>query len=143
MAAMAHTSLLQQADAFLDEEAQRQQARRLGERLWKVFPPAKERVSTQIRNLQQIVVSATRFSDIEDFVKNQMGRERTGREWREVGEEVLQQLQNLRQQAARWTTDPHQQLTLRLHLARGWVRAVVGAYLYAKAHQEMTTPSRR
>ena len=26
---------------------------------------------------------------------------------------------------------------LRLHLARGWVRAVVGAYLYAKAQKEM------
>jgi hypothetical protein len=84
------------------------------------------------------VVSATRFADIEDFVKNQMGRNAGPyREWRQVGDTILQQLRELRKAADQFTPDPGQRLLLRLHLARGWVRAVVGAYLYAKAHKEM------
>ena len=35
------------------------------------------------------------------------------------------------------TQAEHLRLLLRLHLARGWVRGVVGAYLYAKAQKEM------
>ncbi len=131
--------LIQQADSFLDTNQQHQAAIQLGERMFEIFKSDKEgRVSSQIRNLQQIVVSATRFADIEDFVKNQMGRNAGAyKEWRQVGDEVLQQLEGLRGAANSWTNDEGQRLLLRLYLARGWVRAVVGAYLYAKAQKEM------
>ena len=38
---------------------------------------------TQVRNLQQIACSATRFADIEDFVKNQMGK--GNKHWKALG----------------------------------------------------------
>ena len=131
--------LIQQADSFLDKDQQHQAAIRLGERMYDTFGSDKDgRVSSQIRNLQQIAVSTTRFADIEDFVKNQMGRN-TGayQQWRQVGDEVLKQLDALRQEANRMTKDEGQCLLLRLYLARGWVRAVVGAFLYRKAQKEM------
>jgi|DewCreStandDraft_5_1066085.scaffolds.fasta_scaffold03856_7 hypothetical protein len=131
--------LIQKADGFLDQDQQHQAAIRLGERMYDVFTKQnKERGMAQIRNLQQIAVSATRFADIEDFVKNQMGRNAGAyEEWRQVGDEVLQQLETLRRAVNDWTNDEGQRLLLRLHLARGWVRAVVGAYLYRKAQREM------
>ena len=64
----------------------------LGERFFEVFDYDRRsnHISTQIRNLQQITCSATRFADIEDFVKNQMGK-KMGKEakWRELGDKVL------------------------------------------------------
>lgn len=131
--------LIQQADSFLDTDRQHQAAIRLGERMYDVFMEQnKKRGMTQIRNLQQIVVSATRFADIEDFVKNQMGRNAGAYlQWRQVGDEVLRQLEALRQAAYGMTKDEGQCLLLRLYLARGWVRAVIGAFLYRKAQKEM------
>jgi hypothetical protein len=131
--------LIQQADSFLDKDQQHQAAIRLGERMYDVFTEQnKERGMAQIRNLQQIAVSATRFADIEDFVKNQMGRNAGAYlQWRQVGDEVLKQLEALRQAANEMTKDEGQRLLLRLHLARGWVRAVIGAFLYRKAQKEM------
>ncbi|GIW82517.1 MAG: hypothetical protein KatS3mg105_4324 [Gemmatales bacterium] len=131
--------LLREADSFLDTDEQHQAAEQLGQELFTAFGTDKEgRVSTQVRNLQQMAVSATRFADIEDFVKNQMGK-KTGQsqKWRQVGHEILRQLEKLREKANQLATDEKQRLLLRLHLARGWVRAVVGAYLYAKALEEM------
>jgi hypothetical protein len=129
------------ADDFLDGDDQLEVFRDLGKRLFEVFGADQEgRVNTQLRNLQQIVVSARRLADVEDFVKNQMGKTtQASRNWRQVGDAVLQQLRRLRDQATGLSTDEARRLQLRLHLARGWVRAVVGAYLYAKARQEMTT----
>lgn len=131
--------LLQQADSFLDTDQQHQAATQLGQQMYETFRSDMEgRVSSQIRNLQQIVVSATRFVDIEDFIKNQMGRNAGAyKEWRRIGNQVLKQLEALRRKANDWTNDEGQRLLLRLHLARGWIRAVIGAYLYAKAQDEM------
>jgi hypothetical protein len=55
-----------------------------------------------------------------------------------VGDDLLKQLTNLRAEANRLATDEGQRLLLRAYLARGWVKAVVGAYLYAKACEEMS-----
>jgi hypothetical protein len=131
--------LIHQADSYLDRDDFHQTAVALGEQLFAVFgSDRKGQVSSQLRNLQQMVISATRFADIEDFVKNQMGRNAGAyREWRQVGNDILRQLGELREAADRFTPAPGQALLLRLYLARGWVRAVVGAYLYAKAQKEM------
>jgi hypothetical protein len=138
MTALLTPELLQQVDSFLDTDQQHQAAVQLGERLYAVFGSDKGQVSSQVRYLQQMVVSATRFADIEDFVKNQMGRQAGAyREWRQVGDDILGQLQTLRHQADKMSRDQGQRLLLRLHLARGWIRAVVGAYMYAKAQREM------
>jgi hypothetical protein len=127
------------ADQYLDGEIHNRFIS-LGKKFFEVFKADEKsgRISTQVRNLQQVVVSATRFADIEDFVKNQMGKKSSASEdWKKVGEEVLRQLNELRTWAAGQAfSDAGQELLLRLHLARGWVRAVVAAYLYAKALKE-------
>ena len=54
------------------------------------YDKEKNTIRAQIRNLQQITCSATRFADIEDFVKNQMGKEGKDKpQWRNLGDNVL------------------------------------------------------
>ncbi len=136
------TELRQRADWFLDGEEQQQAMRQLGQKLFDVFrSDEKGRVSTQVRNLQQIAVTASRLADVEDFVKNQMGKEKVDADgkarWRAIGEEILKALQRLRDEANKIANDNRQRLQVRLHLVRGWIRGVVGAYMYAKAVWEM------
>ena len=94
-----------------------------------------DRGKTQVRNLQQIACSAVRFADIEDFVKNQMGK--GNRDWKAVGDEVLKQLRQLRCYSEEIATDADDRMVVRQRLARGWVRAVVGEYLYRLARSQM------
>jgi hypothetical protein len=129
---------LQQIDVYLDRHHD------LFEKLGRQFHDAfgserRGQVSSQVRNLQQVAVSAPRFSDIEDFVKNQMGKQSggTSEKWRQVGKATLDQLAELEKQAAQIATTPEDQLEARLRLARGWVRAVVSEYLYARAEAEL------
>ncbi len=111
---------------------------KLGEKLVRTFGYDRKtrRISTQVRNLQQTVVSATKFSDIEDFVKNQMGRESQGN-WGKVGDDVLEHLRKLRKASEELDPDPARQFAIRLRLAWAWVRAVVSQYLYEIAQQQM------
>lgn len=134
------THKLKAADDFLDADQQLRTFQDLGKELFAVFGTDREgRISSQIRNLQQIAISARRLADVEDFIKNQMGKTtQASRDWRKVGDRVLQQLDLLRQQANAIAQAEDQRLLLRLHLVRGWVRAVVGAYLYEKAQKEMS-----
>jgi len=138
MSAILDLKLIDEADKYLDAEAQLTDFRMMGEKLFEVFGADEGRVSTQIRNLQQIAVSVRRLSDVEDFVKNQMGKKSGADSWRQVGEEILAHLARLRTEANHIATDEGQRLLLRAYLARGWVKAVVGAYLYAKASKEMS-----
>lgn len=138
MNAILDLKLIVEADKYLDSEAQLSNFRELGERLFEVFGADKdERVSTQVRNLQQIVVSVRRLSDVEAFVKNQMGKKSGAETWRQVGERILNHLHQLRAEADRIVDNEGQRLLMRTYLARGWVKTVVGAYLYTKAHREM------
>ena len=126
--------LVQEVNLYIEEK--HQTFSELGKRFFDIFSYDKDknRVSAQIRNLENITCSATRFTDIEDFVKNQMGKEKIDeRKWKKLGGEVLQQLRHLREKSEALDTDPYNQMALRLHLARGWVRAVVSEYLYQVA----------
>ena len=86
----------------------------------------------------KLPVSATRFADIEDFVKNQMGKEdKDKQQWRKLGDDVLKGLKELRDKTCELDADPNNQMALRLRFARGWVRAVVSQYLYRVARDQM------
>ncbi len=88
----------------------------------------------QLRNFQQVVMTARRLADIEDFVKNQMGRDiKLAEKWRQVGKKVLEQLDKLRKKADDIATEEADRLQVRLLLAHGWVRTVVSSCLYEKA----------
>jgi hypothetical protein len=132
-------TLAQKADEYLDGPMH-EKANELGQQLYRIFGTAQGGyVSTQVRNLQQNAVSATRLGDIEDFVKNQMGRGGSARDWQQIGPRLLEQLADLRHKAQNLASGHStvQEHLLRLYLARGWIRAVIGGYMYAKACQEM------
>lgn len=128
-----NSDLIREADRYIDERHETFTA--LGGRFFEQFDSDKGKISTQVRNLQQIACSATRFADIEDFVKNQMGK--GDRKWKTLGRDVLQQLRQLRNDSQELDADPANQMALRLRLARGWVSAVVGEYLYRVALDQM------
>lgn len=125
--------LINKVDCYLDEKHGTFAA--LGQRFFDQFGSDRGKISSQVRNLQQIACSAPRFADIEDFVKNQMGK--GDKKWRAVGLDVLKTLARLRKASEDLTNDEHDRMALRLRLARGWVRAVVGEYLYRLALREM------
>lgn len=130
--------LIQEVDSYIDNK--RETFSELGDRFFDVFRYDKEKntIRAQIRNLQQITCSATRFADIEDFVKNQMGKEdKKVSQWRNLGDEVLEALKTLRDKSQEFDTEPSTQTAVRLRLARGWVRAVVSQYLYRIARDQM------
>ena len=133
--------LIREVNLYIEEE--HQTFSELGKRFFEEFGYDKNnnRIRAQIRNLENITCSATRFTDIEDFVKNQMGKERTDErnppKWKALGGEVLQQLRRLREKSQELDADSYIQMALRLHLARGWVNAVVGEYLYRVACDQM------
>ena len=130
--------LIHKVDHYIDNN--RETFLELGDCFFEVFGYNREKntISTQVRNLQQIACSATRFADIEDFVKNQMGKEdKDKRQWRRLGDNVLEGLKELRDKSCELDADPNNQMALRLRLARGWVRAVVSQYLYRVARDQM------
>ena len=122
--------LVQAVDRYIDER--HGELADLGGRFFESF--GSDRV-TQVRNLQQIACSAARFADVEDFVKNQMGKGDSN--WKAVGSDVLEQLSQLRGYSEEMAADPADRMAVRLRLARGWVRAVVGEYLYRLALKQM------
>ena len=131
-----NTNLIQEVDRYIDEN--HKTFSELGDYFFDVFSYRNDRINTQIRNLQQITCSATRFADIEDFVKNQMGKEGNKEpQWKKVGDSTLKKLKELRDKSQEFDSDPANQMALRLRLARGWVRAVVSQYLYRVACDQM------
>jgi len=141
-----NSSLALQADLYLDTN--HESFAKLGDRLFEEFKPSEDSKRSQVRNLEQIATSATRFVDVEDFVKNQMGRGRASSEpWQHVGDEILAQLSTLRDVQAGLPAGPQgqpappeMQLQFRLRLVRGWVRAVVSQYLYRTATRNLEQP---
>ena len=132
--------IIRDIDKLLElEHATFQQA---GDRLFEVFEPRDDRVSSQVRNLQQVTCAAVRLSQIENFIKNQAGRsQKVSKQWRQVGPLLLQQLEHLRRQAAAIAKanqlNEDEELAVRLRLARGWVSAVVAQYMYRFGLKQM------
>ena len=128
--------LIQEVNLYIEDN--HQTFSKLGKRFFDIFGYDNNHIRAQIRNLENITCSATRFTDIEDFVKNQMGKEKIDeRKWKKLGGEVLQQLKQLREKSQELDDNPYNQMDLRLRLARGWVRAVVSEYLYQVASDQM------
>lgn len=86
--------------------------------------------TTQIRGLENIVTSTSRFSEVMNFIKNQAGKERK-KQWAEVAPDLLKQLEALEQQA--WEMSGENAalcLEIKIRLARGWAKQVVTHFLY-------------
>lgn len=86
---------------------------------------------TQVRGLENLIVSVTRFSEVINYIKNQVGKERERNTWKEVGPILLSQLQVIEAKANEIAGDsPIERLEVKLRLLRGWARQVVAHYLY-------------
>jgi len=117
---------LREIDIFLEEFYPQSQT--AGRELARALPE-----KSQIRNLETLVISTRRFSEIKNFIKNQAGKEKEANpQWRRVAPNLLKQLEELENQAATLSGgDPGRTLAIKLHLARGWVKQVVANYLFA------------
>ncbi len=132
---------LKKVAARIDEKAA--EFRETGRRLQEAFEPKRsDTVSSQLRNLQQAAAAAQALYDVEYFVKNQIGRGKgDAKRWRDPGEKVLKDLEELRKVAKELAkgaapSEEDQQLLeheLRLRLLRGWIKVVVGEYMYRRA----------
>lgn len=125
---------IEAVDAYIDNH--HEDFSELGDVCFKAFgyDKANNRISSQVRKLQQLAMSAPRLADVEDFIKNQMGKEDSSQsQWWVLGPKALQQLRTLRSKSQDLSELPAEQLAIRLRLARGCVRALVSAYLYRVA----------
>lgn len=86
---------------------------------------------SQIRGFERIVLSAVRFSQIINFIKNRAGKDRNV--WGDAAALLLPQLTDLETKAVELAQgDVETILKIKLLLARGWAAQVVAHYLYAK-----------
>lgn len=116
--------ILKSIDIFLEDFYERSTA--AGQKMAEVG------LSTaQIRNLETLVASTTRFSEIINHIKNQAGKERKEKKWSQVAPMLIEQLAALQEQAHQFgSTEPTVILKIKLRLAKGWARQVVANYLY-------------
>ena len=92
---------------------------------------------TQIRGLQNMTFSTSRFSEIVNYIKNKAGKDEKKQNWFRIANDLLQQLDGLEQEARRiGKNDPELILDVKLRLARGWVKQIVSHYLYARLLKE-------
>jgi hypothetical protein len=91
---------------------------------------------SQIRGLENIIVSTTRFSEIINYIKNQAGKERKDNQWGNMAHQLLSTLDTIERKAEEITSGPADRLEVKLRLARGWARQVVAHYLYADSLRE-------
>lgn len=87
--------------------------------------------SSQIRNLENLVMSTKRFSEIINFIKNQTGKDKKGK-WTLIADTLLHQLEDLEDKAKEIGKDnPSIIFEVKKRLARGWVKQIVAHYFFA------------
>lgn len=90
----------------------------------------------QVRGLETLTATTTRFSEIINYVKRQTGKD-TKNEWTKLGPKLISQLEDLEKKAEELSKDNVDScLDIKLLLARGWVNQVVCHYLYEKTINE-------
>jgi len=120
---------LMKIDDFL--EGFYDQSKKAGDRLCSV-----KLGKTQIRGLETIVASSTRFSQILNYIKNQAGKDRK-KKWSETAPLLLKQLDQLEAFANGMAQDnPAAILEIKMRLARGWAGQVAAHYLYTASQKE-------
>lgn len=138
---MVKPSVLKAIDVFLDEYYEK--SANAGRYLRECFP--EEGAKNQVRNLENAAYTATRFSSIQNFIKNQMGKDsKKNPTWTKIisdgtvmGDFLLNQLEELAQGAEKLLptddltqNNPQSSLEIRLRLARGWAQQVASHYFY-------------
>ncbi|HLC14729.1 MAG TPA: hypothetical protein VJL89_00685 [Thermodesulfovibrionia bacterium] len=86
---------------------------------------------SQLRGLENLIVSTTRFSEIKNYIKNQTGKDKKN-QWIQVASLLLGQLDSIEDKARKISGDDVSLLLkIKMTLAQGWARQVITHYLYA------------
>jgi hypothetical protein len=87
---------------------------------------------SQIQAVRTLVNSASRFSDICNYVMSQAGRH--SKEWGELADTMLRNLDGLDKWSEELTQSRNTPIfqEVRMRLARRWIKGVVAHYLYGK-----------
>ena len=84
----------------------------------------------QIRGLETLITSTTRFSEIINYIKNQAGKD-TKMKWAIVAPGMISRLETLEEKAEELGEgDPYLTLAIKIKLARGWGKQVISHCLY-------------
>lgn len=136
-------NMLQMVDSYLDNHP----FDRTGDMLWEAFG---DNSMAQIRSFQNIAYTATRWTDLHNFIKNQMGKEGKTLKWnrmvvkegeqerKRAGDHLLDDLDRLKHEAEQiaqriGSSEPSvQTFTIALRLGRGWMRQITSQYLYRR-----------
>lgn len=95
--------------------------------------------NSQIRNLENLIYTTGRYSEIYNFIENQTGKDKAKKTWAisyenaTLGAWLIRELEDLAQaidqEVASETSEFQYQA--RLEAAKGWAKQVVSSYLYA------------
>lgn len=92
--------------------------------------------SSQIRNLENLVMSTKRFSEIINFIKNQTGKDKKGK-WLLIADTLLHQLEDMEDKSREIGKDnPGITFEVKRQLARGWIKQIVAHYFFADLKRE-------
>ncbi|KPA14382.1 hypothetical protein MHK_005403 [Candidatus Magnetomorum sp. HK-1] len=88
--------------------------------------------STQVRGLERLTLSSTRFSQTINYVKNQAGKEKKNKKkWSIVAEKLIPQLEELEKEAHKIGENvPATVLEVKMRLSRGLIKMIVANYYY-------------
>jgi hypothetical protein len=93
---------------------------------------------SQLRGLENIIASTTRFSEIINYIKNQTGKDKQ-KEWTQVASLLLDQLDKIAAKSHEISRDNVSLLLdVKMKLARSWARQVITHYLYAEIEDKLT-----
>ncbi len=86
---------------------------------------------TQLRGLETLITSTSRFSEIINYIKNQAAKDTKKTTWIRVAPGVIRQLEALEVKAQEiGSGDPSLVLDIKMKLARGWGKQVIFHCLY-------------
>jgi hypothetical protein len=87
---------------------------------------------SQIRKLENLVMSTRRFSEIINHIKNQAGKDINKKQWPQIADTLLKQLCEIEEKAREiGKNDFAKIIEIKKYLARGWVKQIVAHYFFA------------
>lgn len=87
---------------------------------------------SQIRKLENLVMSTRRFSEIINHIKNQTGKDIKKKKWPQIADTLLNQLAEIENKAQEiGKNDFAKIIEAKKRIARGWVKQIVAHYLFA------------
>ncbi len=128
---------LEKMDAWIDQELYLKGIQ-AGEHFFAAYQ-TQEKGMSQVRNLQTKTLQATRFMQIESFIKNQIGKENNNQGWlfyqnnAQLGFAILEDFQAITKKAEEMATDNYEKkCEIRKQMVKAYVEALVAQFCYCR-----------